>query len=140
MYQKRKQTSRSRKSVKNGFVYRSVVGFGDESGRDRGVYFARIIFIITNLGKEAKNLSRERRSRWVSATDRSDFTDDILKNDYACRRHFVIGRAAKSRGRYNNVDWTPTLFKGHTKLSLRNLNKVAKRSQRGRARELIKSA
>ena len=106
VYQKRNQTMKCR-SCKRRFCV-SVVGCGDESGRDREVYFARISFIvtnqgkeagisfiITNQGKEAENLSNSRRARWVSAIGGCDLTDDILKHDYVCRGHFVSWRAAK---------------------------------------------
>ena len=92
-----------------------------------------------NQGKEAKHLSRKRRSRWISPISRSDFTDDILENDRVCGRHIVSGRVAKSWDRYN-VDCVPTLFLGHTKVEScpRNLKKAAKRSQRTKDCELEK--
>ena len=46
--------------------------------------------MATNQGKEAENLSRERRSRWISAISRDDLTDDILENDRVCGRHFEL--------------------------------------------------
>ena len=93
----------------------------------------------TNQGKEAENLSRERRSRWISAISRDDLTDDILENDGVCRRYFVSGKAAKGWDRFN-VDWVPTLCLGHSKNAVgpKNLEKVAGRSQRARGCEQIK--
>ena len=86
-----------------------------------------------------ENLSRERRSRWISAISRDDPTDDILENDRVCGRHFVSGKAAKGWDRFN-VDWVPTLFLGHSKKAVgpKNLEKAAERSQRARDREQIK--
>ena len=86
-----------------------------------------------------ENLSRERRSRWISAISRDDPTDDILENDRVCGRHFVSGKAAKGWDRFN-VDWVPTLCLGHSKKAVgpKNLEKAAERSQRARDREQIK--
>ena len=91
-----------------------IVGCANRIGRDKGVYFARVPSVVTNQGKEAENLSRERRSCWISAISRDDLTDDILENDRVCGRHFVSGKAAKSWDRFN-VDWVPTLCLGHSK-------------------------
>ena len=67
-----------------------IVGCANRSGRDNGVHFARVPSVVTNQGKEAENLSRERRSRWISAISRDDLTDDILENDRVCGRHFEL--------------------------------------------------
>lgn len=83
-----------------------IVDCANISGRNNGVYFARVPSVVTNQGKEAGNLSRERRSRWISAISRDDLTDDILENDRVCGRHFVSGKAAKGWNRFN-VDWVP---------------------------------
>ena len=116
-----------------------IVGCANRSGRDIGVYLARVPSVVTNQGKEAENLSRERRSRWISAISRDDLTDDILENDRDCGRHFVSGKAAKGWDRFN-VDWVPTLCLGHSTKAVgpKNLEKAAERSQRARDRERIK--
>ena len=115
-----------------------IVGCSNRSGRDNGVYFARVPSVVTNQGK-AENLSRERRSRWISAISRDDLTDNILENDRVCGRHFVSGKAAKGWDRFN-IDWVPTLCLGHSKKAVggKNLEKAAERSQRARDREQIK--
>lgn len=84
-------------------------------------------------------MSRERRSRWISAISRDDLTDDILESDRVCVRHFVSGKAAKRWDRFN-VDWVPTQCLGHSKKELgpKNLEKAAERSQRARDREKIR--
>ena len=117
-----------------------IVGCANRSGRDKGVYFVRVASVVTNRGKEAENLSREKRSRWVSAISRDDLTDDILENDRVCGGHFVSGKAAKTWDR-SNVDWVPTLCLGHSKKEVgsKNLEKAAERSQRARDREQIKN-
>ena len=64
-----------------------VVGCGNRSGRDKGIYFARVPSVVTNQGEEAEILSQERRSHWISANiSRADLTDEILYNDRVCRR------------------------------------------------------
>ena len=61
------------------------VGCGNRSGRDKGLYFAKVPSIIENQGKEARDLSEERRSRWILAISRDDLTDTILENDQCTR-------------------------------------------------------
>ena len=116
-----------------------IVGCPNRSGRDKGVYFARVPSVVTSQGKEAENSSRERRSRWISAISRDDLTDDILENDRVCGRHFVSAKAGKNWDRFN-VDWVPTLCLEHSKKEVgpKNLEKAAERSKRARDRELIK--
>ena len=80
--------------------------------------------MVTNQGEEAQELSKERRSRWVSAISRDDLTEEILENDRVCEKHFVSGRAAKSWDKYN-VDWVPTLLLGHKKATDRAHHKEA---------------
>ena len=115
-----------------------IVGCGNRSGREKGLYFAKVPSIIGNQGKEARELSEERRSRWISAISRDDLTDTILENDRVCEKHFVSGRAAKPWDKFN-VDWVPTLNLGHNKkTSLKDREKAAKRCERARERELVK--
>ena len=63
-----------------------IVGCGSKSGRDKGLYFARVPSVVTNQGEEAQELSKERRSRWVSAISRDDLTEEILENDRVCEK------------------------------------------------------
>ena len=95
--------------------------------------------MVTNQGEEAQELSKERRSRWISAISRDDLTEEILENDRVCEKHFVSGRAAKSWDKYN-IDWVPTLLLGHKKATDRahHNEAAAKRSERARERELVK--
>ena len=112
-----------------------VVGCGNRSGRDKGIYFARVPSVVTNQGEEAEILSQERRSRWISAISRADLTDEILYNDRVCGRHFVSGQAAKAWDRYN-VDWVPTLNLGHDKkIDKTNLKQASQRGQRASEKE-----
>ena len=107
----------------DGFVHQSWAVVAKVDGTEKFTFIARIPFIITNQRYEAKNLSRQRRSRWISAISRRDLTDDILKNGRVCGRHL-----------------TPSFFWGHTKVEScpRNMEKVAERGQRTRDPELIK--
>ena len=115
-----------------------IVGCGNRSGRDKGLYFAKVPSIIENQGQEARELSEERRSRWISAISRDDLTDTILENDRVCGKHFVSGKAAKSWDKFN-VDWVPTLNLGHNKKTGHtDRDQAAKRSERARERELVK--
>ncbi|XP_068755908.1 uncharacterized protein [Montipora capricornis] len=116
-----------------------IVGCGSKSGRDKGLYFARVPSVLANQGEEAQELSKERRSRWISAISRDDLTEEILENDRVCEKHFVSGRAAKSWDKYN-IDWVPTLLLGHKKATDRahHTEAAAKRSERAREREVVK--
>ena len=69
-----------------------IVGCGNRSGRNKGLDFAKVPSIIENQGNEARELSAERRSRWISAISRDDLTDTIFENDRVCEKHFVSGR------------------------------------------------
>ena len=95
--------------------------------------------MVTNQGEEAQELSKERRSRWISAISCDDLTEEILENDCVCEKHFVSGRAAKSWDKYN-IDWVPTLLLGHKKATdqAHHTEAVAKRSERAREHELVK--
>ena len=68
-----------------------IVCCGNRSGRNKGLYFAKVPSIIENQGNEARELSAERKSRWISAISKDDLTDTILKNDRVCEKHFVSG-------------------------------------------------
>ena len=107
-----------------------IVGCANRSGRDKGVYFARVSSVATNQGKEEENLSRERRSRWISAISRDDLAGDILENDHVFERNFFSVKTAKNWNRFN-VDWVPTLCLGHSKKEVgpKNLEKAAEQSQ-----------
>ena len=107
-----------------------VVGCGNRSGHDKGIYFACVPTVVTNRGEEAEILSQEGRSRWISAISRADLTDEILNNNRVCGRRFVSGQAAKAWDRYN-VDWVPTLNLGHDKkIDKTNLKQALQRGQR----------
>ena len=43
--------------------------------------------MVTNQGEEAQKISKERRSRWISAISRDDLTEEILENDRVCEKH-----------------------------------------------------
>ena len=86
--------------------------------------------MATNQGKEAENLSRERRSRWISAISRDDLAGDILENDRVLGRNFFSSKTANYWDRFN-VDWVPTLCLGHSKKEVgpKNLEKASEQSQ-----------
>jgi len=115
-----------------------IVGCGNRSGRDKGLYFAKVPLTIENQGQEARELSEERRSGWISAISRDNLTDTILENNNVCGKHFVSGKATKSWDKFN-VDWVPTLNLGHNKKTDHTeRDQAAKRSERARESELVK--
>lgn len=115
-----------------------IVGCGSKSGRNKGLYFARVPSIVTSQGEETKHLSEERRSKWITAISRDDLTEAILENDRLCGKHFVSGRAAKPWDKYN-IDWIPTLHLGLNKKQRSNLETATKRGERARNREQKRS-
>ena len=100
---------------------------------------ARIPSVITTQGEEMRELSEERRNKWISAISREDLTDSILEHGRVCGKHFISGQAAKLWERYD-PDWVPTQNLGHKKcdsgVKLQNLEAAAKRDERARDREL----
>ena len=70
------------------------------SGRDRDVSFFKVP-VIENHGEAAEEFSTERRTKWIAAISRDDSTEQILKNDRVCSRHFVSSRPAKPWDKYN---------------------------------------
>ena len=108
------------------------------SGRDRDVSFFRVPVIDKNHGEEAEELSTKRRMKWIAAISRDDLTEQILKNDRVCSRHFVSSRPAKPWDKYK-VDWVPTLNLGHTKRKAEDTGKaVQERAERAKVRRTKK--
>ena len=124
-----------------------VVGCGNKTGKkakknvpeEDKVKFSRVPKIVTNQGEMMETLTTERRQAWISAISRDDLTEEKLRNDKVCSRHFVSGKASKVWERYN-VDWIPTLQLGHSKKQKKlkdpQLN-VARAERRKRRNETI---
>ncbi|CAH3181601.1 unnamed protein product [Porites lobata] len=117
----------------------AVFGCGTRSVRDKGISMARIPSVITTQGEEMRELSEERRNKWISAISREDLTDSILEHGRVCGKHFISGQAANLWERYD-PDWVPTQNLGHKKCDsgekLQNLEAAAKRDKRARDCEL----
>ena len=90
--------------------------------------------MATNQGKEEENLSRERRSRWISAISRDVLAGDILENDHVYERNFFSVKTAKNWNRFN-VHWVPTLCLGHSKKEVGPKN-LEKQQNKARVRDL----
>ena len=104
------------------------------SGRDRDVSFFRVPVIDKKNGEEAEELSTEHRTKLITAISRDDLTEQILKNDRVCSRHFVSSHPAKPWDKYN-VDWVPTLNLRHTKRKAEDMGKaVQERAERAKVR------
>ena len=58
----------------------AVFGCGTRSVRDKGISMARIPSVITNQGEEMRELSEERRNKWISAISRKHI--GLLKRKY----------------------------------------------------------
>ncbi|KXJ26094.1 hypothetical protein AC249_AIPGENE6476 [Exaiptasia diaphana] len=107
------------------------VGCHARSGRDKDVSFYRVPAIDRNHGEQAEELSIERRRKWLAAISRDGLTEQILKNDRVCSRHFVSGRAAKSWDRFN---WVRMLNLGHSKRKVEDNDGIAQRERAERAK------
>lgn len=110
-----------------------IVDYHIRSGRDKEKSFYRVPSVLKNQGEEVEEFSIERRMKWLSAIGRVGFTEDILKNDRVCCRHFVSGRPTASWDKYN-VDWVPSLHLGHDKKGKTDLELQAARSDRVKTR------
>ena len=111
-----------------------IVGCSKRSGRDKNVSFYRIPKVITRKGPRIEELSRRRRTGFISAISRDDLTDSILENDRICSRHFISGKPADLEDELN-PDWLPTQNLGHSKVdsdraiaSLERFQRAASRS------------
>ncbi len=106
---------------------------GSKSGRD-SIRFYSVPAIITNQGEEFEELTRERRNLLISAVDRTDLkTKNILQNERVCRRHFVSGKPAANRDRFNE-DWVPTFHLTKKLYTKKDVEAAAQRSERAKAR------
>ena len=94
-----------------------VVGCSKRSGRDKDVSFFRLPRIIKNKGVDVHSLSKRRRDGILAAISRVGLTDNILKNDRICFRHYISGKPADLLDD-TNPDWLPTLNLGHNKARL----------------------
>ena len=79
-------------------------------GRDKDVSFFRVPSIYTNHGEEAEDRSMERRTQWIAAISRDNLTEQILKNDRVCSRHFVPGQSAKDFDTHTSIYFEVHLF------------------------------
>lgn len=100
-----------------------------EKTEGKPVRFFQVPAAIMNQGDAQRDLTAERRHRWISAINRSDSTDSILKNGTVCSRHFTSGSPAQSWERFY-VDWVPTLFLGHEKQSAEKSLSAAAHAER----------
>ena len=67
-----------------------------EKTEGKPVRFFQVPAAIMNQGDAQRDLTAERRRRWISAIYRSDLTYSILKNGSVCSRHFTSGSPAQS--------------------------------------------
>ncbi|PFX23733.1 uncharacterized protein LOC111332580 [Stylophora pistillata] len=110
-----------------------IVDCHTRSGRDKEKSFCRVPFVIKHREDEVKELSIERLLNWLSAISGVGLTEDILKNDRACCRHFVSGRPAANWDKYN-VHWVPSLHQGHDRKGKTDLELQATWSDRVKTR------
>lgn len=99
-----------------------------ETGRAVGLRFFSIPAIITHQGEQTKELTSERRRRWLSAISRADL-DIHLKKCFVCSQHFTSGVSAPSWDKHN-IDWVPTLLLSHSKSNSGSSEAAANRAER----------
>ena len=89
-----------------------IPGCGVKSGNKEGISLFRIPIVVDKNGESYKQLTEDHWNAWISQISRDDTkSKDILKSERVCGRHFVSGKPALLRDRYN-VDWKPTLNLG----------------------------
>ena len=99
-----------------------TIGCSNKSGRHE-VSFYRVPTVVNNQGMQEefmKELTAERRRKWISAISREDLTDKILENDRVCGERFVSGKPAASWDKHS-IDWVPALKLGHSKVLVLHL-------------------
>ena len=85
-----------------------------------------------------EELTEERGRRWISAISRENLNDSILAKDWVCSKHFASGEPAKDWDRFN-VDWFPTLCRGHSKQQVKDPEVADVRSRRAAERRKRRS-
>lgn len=70
----------------------AVYGCSNRSNRERNRSFFRIPAIIYHSDEKTKNLSRERRQRWLAMIQRQDLTDSQIVSTRICSDHFISGK------------------------------------------------
>ena len=82
-----------------------IVGCGNKtvknSKKNDSVKFSCIPKIVKHEGEIMEELKTRRRRAWLSAISRNDLTEDELKNERVCYRHFVSEQAAKHWDQFN---------------------------------------
>ncbi|XP_065639959.1 uncharacterized protein LOC136072629 [Hydra vulgaris] len=91
----------------------AVFGCSNRSNREKGKPFFRLPKVACNQGDDGKILSKERRQKWINATNRVGNYPDIL-HTRICSDHFITGKPA-SLFSQNDPDWVPSLNMGHKK-------------------------
>ena len=99
---------------------------GRTSVRDVSSVFS-IPAIITHQGEHTKELTAERRRRWLAAISRADL--DTQLRGFVCSWHFRSGVSAPSWDKHN-IDWVPTLSLGHNKRDLGSSEAASNRAER----------
>lgn len=74
--------------------------------------FYRIPAVIHNQGPKWKLLSSDRRTSWLAAINRGDWTPNDLSR--VCSEHFLSGKPAHLYDRAN-PDWTPHINMGYSR-------------------------
>ena len=85
-----------------------IVGCGNKSDRCGDLSFSHVPKVITN------QLSFERCRLWLAAISRDYLSENILKTDRVCGKHFFSGKAANLWDQFN-PDWILSLYLGLVK-------------------------
>ena len=107
----------------------SVKGCSARTEREK-VRLFRIPKVITNQGDQCEELSRRRRSEYLSKLYLKTLDADGAR---VCSRHFISGQPAALYDQ-TNPDWTPSLHLGHSYVQEGNLAQAQGRHARRIAR------
>ena len=113
-----------------------VAGFSDSRKNEPDAEFFRLPSIVTT-DKRSKELSRDRRSQWLSNFNCKNLTTCQLaeKNStlHVCRKHFINGKPSSL---YETTDpnWIPTINLGYELVTISSPESTVARNDRRKRR------
>ena len=70
-----------------------VFGCGKRSERDKNVRFFGVPKVITHQGEKTRQISFERREKWLANIRRDAVSKGEVKNPNVCSLHFLQGKS-----------------------------------------------
>ncbi|KAK4874289.1 hypothetical protein RN001_013649 [Aquatica leii] len=104
-----------------------ILNCGSRANRDPVKFYA--VPKVLNFAhlKHKNELSKLRREMWLSAIKRNDLTDNKIKHQRVCSKHFLSGKPATLEDK-DDLDWIPSQNLGHTSTDFRKKPETSDRS------------